>query len=197
MKTKSLTPAPACIGLLVPVSQVFTAPRRSPGQGLRNAEPLHVKRKLVQSIATRSLELADVARGSEVTGIPASSLIGEGEPAILDCNGGIKIDAVSSFFYPFHLLFRATMFLFFRRACSQVSPRAGAFRVLQPGSEDGGDQRGSIKQLGCFLLLLLGELAERSKPGPDPGPTHLSSVLSPVCVVEVVRLKPRVHVIGQ
>lgn len=66
------------------------------------------------------------------------------------------------------------MFLFFRRACSQVSPRAGAFRVLQPGSEDGGDPRGSIKQLGCFLLLLLGELAERSKPGPDPGPTHLS-----------------------
>lgn len=120
-----------------------------------------------------------MARGSEVTRIPASSLIGEGKPAILDCNGGIKIDAVSSFFYPLHLLFRATMLMFFCRACSQVSPRAGALTVLQPGSEDGEDQRGSIKQLGCFLLLLLGGGTSREEQ-TGPGPRSNAPVLRPL-----------------
>lgn len=119
-----------------------------------NSRPLHEKGKFVLCIATRSLELAPVAQGSEVTGIPASSLIGERRPAILDCNGGIKIDAVSFSFYPFYLLFCATMPRSYRRACSQVSLRNGALRVLQPRPDDGGDLSSSIKQPGCFLLLL-------------------------------------------
>lgn len=119
--------------VLVPVSQGLTL---CLGGLVRDSRPLGEKGKFVLCIATRSLELAPVAQGSEVTGIPASSLIGEGRPAILDCNGGIKIDAVSFFFYLFYWLFCATVPMFCRRACSQVSLGDGAFTVLQPRSDE-------------------------------------------------------------
>lgn len=149
----------------------------------RNSKALDEKGKVVLCIATRRLELAPVAQGSEgtgVTGIPASSLTGERRPAILDCNGGIKIDAVSFFFYLFYL--------FFARQCRR-SVAVHAAKCHSATVRSGCCSRGlmtaetvaAASAARLLFVVVVGQLAELNEPGPDPGPTHLSPVIS-LCV---------------